>query len=503
MPPYVAVPPVPAGPQRGRPSSKFVAIAALVAVAVAVGAFVGLTSLSSGKKASAPTTTFPATWDPRVTDLVHFDEVQRGLDYTHPVKVVFLSTAAFKKRVTTDDTKLTAKDRLEIQHGLEELRALGMVEGQVDLFAKMNQLAAASTLAFYDDKKKEIVIPGQTLDVEQRVTLAHELTHTLDDEKFDLAKVNKVGDKHDTDAVTALIEGDARWVEDQYVAKLSATDRRGYLQSQQTAGDPGALDGVPKIFETLQQWPYDFGPLFIDVLHQLGGAAKVNSAFTNPPIDEEQVIDPIAYVNGDLPAAISTPKLPKGAKKIDSSKEFGALAWFMMLSERIDPHVALRATLGWGADSYADATENGRTCIEVHYRGETRHDNAEMLTALHQWIAALPRGMASVKANSDNTLSLHSCDPGAGAKVVTDHSVDAYQLLLFRATLIDQVMKSPGVTATLATCAADAVVAQTTIADLAKPTGPPVLSNLQAMRQIGSDCRATPDTAVPSNEIDK
>jgi hypothetical protein len=90
---------------------------------------------------------------------------------------------------------------------------MGMVEGKLDLLAKVNQLAAASTLAFYDFTKKEIVIPGQTLDVEQRVTLAHELTHTLDDEHFNLTKVRKVGDKYDTDAVTALVEGDAVSVE--------------------------------------------------------------------------------------------------------------------------------------------------------------------------------------------------------------------------------------------------------------------------------------------------
>jgi hypothetical protein len=470
---------------------------------VLVAAAIGLSSLGSGHKAaSAPATSFPASWDPRVIDIVRFDSGQRGLDYTHPVKVVFLSKAAFEKRVTTDNSKLTAKDKRELQRALEEARAIGLVEGKVDLLAKLNQLTGSTTLAFYDITKKQVVIPAGPLGVEQQVTLAHELTHTLDDEKFDLTKVNRVGDKHDTDAVTAVVEGDARWVEDHYVAKLSAADRSAYLRSQQTAGDPGALDGVPKIFEALQQWPYDFGPLFIDELHELGGTSKVNAAFTNPPVDEEQVIDPIAYLNGDLPAAISMPVLPKGAKKLDSSKEFGALAWFMMLSERIDPHVALRATLGWGADSYTDATENGKTCIEVHYRGETRHDNAEMLTALHQWIAALPRGMAEVRANSDNTLSLHSCDPGENAKVVTDHSVDAYQLLLFRATLIDQIVKT-GADVTLATCAADAVVARTTLADLARPTGPPVLSNRQAMQQIGSNCRVTAGTGVPRDEIDK
>jgi hypothetical protein len=504
-PPPPGQPPSPtsSGPGHRRPPTGLIALAAVVAVAVAFGALVGLTELgSNGHRASAPTTTFPATWDPRVTDLVHFDSFHRNLDYTHPVKVVFLSDAAFKKRVTTDDSKLTAKDRRDLQNAVEELRALGMVQGKLDLLAKVNQLKGSTTLAFYDDAKKEIVIPGQTLDIEQRVTLAHELTHTLDDEHYNLAKLNKIGDKHDTDAVTALVEGDAVWVENQYVAKLSATDRRAYERSQQTQVSPGALKGVPKIFEILQQWPYDFGPLFIDVLHAQGGASRVDAAFRSPPIDEEQVIDPLAYLNGDQPGPIAAPVLPHGAKKLDSSKEFGALMWYLVLAERIDPHVALKATLGWGADSYTDAREGNHTCVEVHYRGETRRDNTEMLKALHQWIAALPKGMATVRANKDDTLSLHSCDPGVTARVVTDRSIPAYELLLFRDQLIAELVKA-GADPAVATCAADAVTDQASVADLVAGKGPAVLSNVPAMAQIGATCRVIPTTVAPLDKIDK
>jgi hypothetical protein len=501
---HLAAPAASGGPGHRRPSSGVVGLAAVLAVAVAVGAFVGLAGLGSkGHHAAATTTTtFPATWDPRVDDLVRFDANARGLDYTHPVKVVFLSAAAFKKRVTTDASKLTAKDRRDLQDQLEELRALGMVQGNVDLFAKENQLSGATTEAFYDPDKKEVVVPGATLDVEQRVTLAHELTHTLDDEHFDLSKLAKVGDQHDTDAVTALIEGDAVWVQNKYEAQLSASDLRAYERSQETAVSPGGLAGVPKIFEVLSEWPYDFGPLFVDILREDGGQARLDRAFRSPPIDEEQVIDPIAYLDGDQPGPISAPTLPHGAKKLDGGKEFGSLAWFQILSERIDPHVALKATLGWGADSYIDAREGTKTCVEVHYRGETKQDNVEMLGALHQWIAALPKGMASVTENSDNTLQLHSCDPGSSAKVVTNRSIQAYQLLLFRDVLIDQFMKAKA-TPYIATCAADAVIDQTSVADLVAGKTPAVLTNAPAVARIAISCRATSGTVVGTNEIDR
>jgi hypothetical protein len=491
----------PAGTRR-RPSTGLIALSAVVAVAVGVGAFVGLSGLgsSSHHAASTTTTTFPATWDPRVADLVHFDSGQRSLGYTHPVKVVFLSEAAFKKRVTNDG-KLTAKDRRDLQTALAELRAMGMVQGNPDLLAESNQLSGATTLAYYDDTKKEVVVPGSTLDVEERVTLAHELTHTLDDEHFDLAKLNRIGSQHDTDAVTALIEGDAVWVQNKYVATLSPADHLAYERSQNTAVSPGALNGVPKIFEILDEWPYDFGPLFVDILNAEGGEAKVDAAFGSPPIDEAQVIDPISYLQGDQPAPISQPVLPRGAKKLDSGKEFGALAWFLVLSERIDPHVALKAALGWGADAYTEEQQGSKTCIEIHYRGETRHANADMLSALHQWIAALPNGMATVTANQDNTLLLESCDPGAAAKTVTNRSVAAYELLLFRDTLIDEFVRA-GADPEVATCVSDAVTAQSSVADIDAGKTPAVLTDVAAIRQIAATCRATAGTTA-ADEIDQ
>lgn len=511
--PPAPVPPAPPGveaapgapgsppPPRRRSSASLVAVAALVVVVLAVAALVGLSAGSDNKKASVPTTTFPATWDPRVTDLIQFDSAERKLEYTHPVKVAFLSDAEFKKRVTTEDSKLTAKDRSDLRHATEELRALGMLEGKVDLFARLNQLNGSSILAFYDAKKKEVVIPGSTLDVEQKVTLSHELTHTLDDEHFDLTRLDKLGEAHGTDAITALVEGDATWVENRYIAKLSAADRKAYEKSQQSQASPDAFAGIPKIIEVLQQWPYDFGEQFVSILQKEGGRSRVDAAFKSPPVAQEQVIDPIAFLQNDRPGAISMPVLPRGVKKLDSGKEFGALMWYLVLSERIDAHVALKAALGWGADAYAVATESGRTCIDVHYRGETRRDNTEMMTALRAWIAALPKGMATAKANSDDTLSLHSCDPGVAAKVVTDRSIAAYQLLLFRAEVVKEFMDA-GLTPRLATCAADGVTGRTKLSELSG-NGPAVLQDAAALRQIGVGCRATIATGSPADKIDK
>jgi len=475
-------------------------IATIVTIAIVAAAIGGLSMLSSSHKASAPTTTFPATWDPRVIDMVQFDAKERGLEYDHPVQVVYLPKAEFVKRLN-DESKLTAKDRKQIQGEGEALRALGMVQGNFDLLKQTEKLQGETVEAYYDFDKKQIVIPGDTVTLADRVTLAHELTHTLDDQHFDLTKVQKVADAHDTDAVDALVEGDATRVQNDFEAKLSASDRRAYQRSQDSAVSGDDLKGVPKVLALEEGWPYDIGPAFVEVLKKVGGEARVNDAFRSPPVDEEQVIDPITYLDNDKPGAIAMPALPKGATEIDSSKEFGALQWLLVLSERINPHVALQAALGWGADAYRVAREGTHTCVEINYRGETRRDNAQMLTALHQWIAALPKGMASVKSNSDNTLSLHSCDPGSSAKLVTNHFSLGYGLLEFRYGIIEGVVKG-GAPPAFATCYADAVTARVGATDLAADRTPAVAENPTLLGQLAAGCRDHPAPLYPSDEID-
>jgi hypothetical protein len=99
-------------------------------------------------------------------------------------------------------------------------------------------------------------------------------------------------------------------------------------------------------------------------------------------------------------------------------------------------------------------------------------------------------------------LSLHSCDPGVTAKVVTDRSIAAYQLLVFRDQLIGEFVRA-GTTTNVATCASDAVSAQASIADLSVGKGPAVLTNLVALRQIVVDCNSPGRDTVPLDQIDQ
>ena len=148
-----------------------------------------------------------------------FVQKARKLEFTHPIPVEFLSDAAFKKRVRHDDAKVTASDRRDAKRYVAELRALGLLQGNVDLIGAEKNLSGVDTLGYYDQDAKKMVIRGKNLaDVATRVTVVHELTHALQDQHFDLNKLTDATKTSGADtALTALIEGDAVRVENKYV----------------------------------------------------------------------------------------------------------------------------------------------------------------------------------------------------------------------------------------------------------------------------------------------
>src|SRR4051794_37308328 len=99
----------------------------------------------------------PSHWDPRIADLARFVEKHRGLRYDHPVRAEFLSDKAFRARVTNDD-ELSAEDEASIHHYEGLFRALGLVEGKVDLRASENQLAGEGVIGLYVPEEDRIYI---------------------------------------------------------------------------------------------------------------------------------------------------------------------------------------------------------------------------------------------------------------------------------------------------------------------------------------------------------
>jgi hypothetical protein len=460
--------PDPPPPRRRWP---YVAIALAVVAAAAVGAV--LLARDHGPKGPP----HPSKWDSRVQKYVDFVEKKRDLEFKHPVYVDFLSDADFTKQVTTDPDKLTDEDRDELDRATGLLRALGMVEGDLDLFDKSNELQGKGVIGFYSYDDERLRIRGTEITPAVESTIVHELTHALQDQNFDLGKRFEELDKADdanasaaADGFHALVEGDARRIETKWRDSLSA-DARAALDKEQKHGskgfDRGAKD-IPDVLVTMMAAPYDLGQALLAVAVQQGGDSAVDDLFRSPPKTEEQQLDPWTLVvdhQGYL--TVPKPDLPDGVKAFDDGA-FGSLGWLLMLSERLPTQQALTAVDGWGGDSYAAYERDGVSCVSMNWRGDTPSDLTPMRLALKAWAKKGPKGAARV-VKHDQTLAFRSCDPGKdAAKVASGKSMDAVSLALARTYLSLQMVKV-GADVEVARCGADRLVREFTVAQLNNP----------------------------------
>jgi hypothetical protein len=420
---------------------------------------------------------------------VSFVERTRGLHFEHPVTVDFVPESAFKRQVTTDEDELTDEEKTDLENSVAFLRSLGLVEGNVDLFDAMNQQTSEGVLAFYSPETKKITIRGTTLDVATRVTVVHEMTHALQDQHFDLTAMRKLDHDDESGAITALIEGDATDVENTYIDSLTKAEQREYRTENDRAVDGADFDGVPPVVRIMFGAPYQFGPALVSVLKAEDGQNAVDGAFHDPPTATEHIFNPASYIDDDQPEHVERPRLPSGAKKTDSG-EFEPLGWYIMLSERIDAHEALRVADGWGGDEYVSyRTDDGDRCTQIRYRGETSRDTDAMHDALDEWLDALPTRFASVR-DEGSTLLFESCDPGEKAHVATGRSLDAISLPTARSEILRELLESDA-PIDVASCVANDIVDQATVEQLNDPTGGAFASpeGQQHIRDIVFACR--------------
>ena len=239
--------PVPAPPRVDLEPSRSIAIVVFAAL-LALAAGTGFVTASAGRS------WFPSRWDARVAPIA--DEVARlrGLDFLHPVPIEYLSPADFEKRLGTDGN-VSASERAEVEREESVFRSLGLIGGKVDLLKAYDTSASSSTLAYYDPARQDIIVRGTTLDAEHRVTIAHELTHVLQDQHFDLRKLQKAArdsDTTDSDALTALVEGDAVRIQDDYLARLPPADQKEYQREYDAEGTRIGKEtaSVPDIVES-------------------------------------------------------------------------------------------------------------------------------------------------------------------------------------------------------------------------------------------------------------
>jgi uncharacterized protein DUF955 len=247
------------------------------------------------------------------------------------------------------------------------LKKFGFVPQDFDLAGTTVDLLTEQAAAFYDYDKKKLFITETTSEETQEPVLAHELSHAIADQNFNLSKFIRQGRKSDDGATArlAVMEGQATWLMSEFLARKlgqSLKDSPSLVSMMsamsQTAGQFPVFDKSPLYLRRTLVFPYTKGMLFQNAVLQRDGEEGFGEVFRRPPLSTQQIIHPERYfdqVPPDLPR-IPEAKLPRGYKALVG----GTLG-------ELDHEVLLEQYLG----------ESAATEIAPHWRGasfELRED---------------------------------------------------------------------------------------------------------------------------------
>jgi hypothetical protein len=264
---------------------------------------------------------------------------------------------------------------------------LGLVPAGFDYEQAVFALVETSLAGLYDPRREVLYVAEDQSDDELVHTLAHELTHALQDQAHDLDSVAeyRANDGDATAAVLALAEGEALAVSEAAVPLMRPAERA--LGSDSPTRDPsGKLDAVPPIVLRSLLAPYVDGRAFVDALRSERGWTGVDEAWRVRPVSTEQLLHPSKWRAGELPEDV---RLGLGlAKECEFSDRMGEQAVRLVFEEWQDASAASVAASDWAGDQWALCGPAGARRLVWRLRWDTV---AAADRGWNAWLSALRR----------------------------------------------------------------------------------------------------------------
>ena len=239
------------------------------------------------------------------------------------------------------------------------LKAFGLAPKDFAYRSFLIKLLTEQVAGYYDPKAQQFYL-ADWIELEgQKPVMAHELTHALQDQHFNLKRFEKwpKGDSDAELAAHALIEGDATLAMTIYMAKnpLIALAFMRTLGGQETATEQ--FKQAPRAVRESLLFPYEEGSQWATQLYKKGGWQLVSQAFSKLPQSTEQILHAEKYFVYESPQKLTLPEfknvLGPNWKQIDSDVN-GEWGCYLILDEFLnDTAESKRAAAGWGGDRYA------------------------------------------------------------------------------------------------------------------------------------------------------
>jgi hypothetical protein len=308
----------------------------------------------------------------------------RKLSFKHEVKRDVTRREQLKELLLKEiDQDLTPE---EFRANELAMKAFGLIPPSLDLKALLVQVYSEEIAAFYDPKTKTMhLIEEPEPDAqkkpsflerllgkrggfdkdENKSVIAHELTHALADQHYDLEGLHAAA-KHDDDralAVSALIEGEATlammgagmddW-EGVKVVKMPAEDLErslDFITPFLSFMGGKSLKSAPPIIAETMTFPYFRGMVFCAKLTNNDGWKAVDKAYRDPPVSTEQILHPDKFLSErDDPTLLDLGTFSLGPQWQEVGRNvLGELQIAIMLRR----YQGKEAAAGWDGDRYA------------------------------------------------------------------------------------------------------------------------------------------------------
>lgn len=360
--------------------------------------------------------------------------VLRGLTPRARIPRVFMTRAELRDYLLAESSYTADDERRE----RAILQALDMDDGS-DLRASQIDTLAKSILGFYDHETKDLVIVTDraTMGVSDRVTYAHEFTHSLQDQAYDLGALfaRAKGNTDYSTAIRALVEGDATMSMGLYArAHLSAMDLATYqleqIQNVDLSGLMGAGVGGPLV-ESAMAFPYTDGASFVDALYQQGGWRAVDAAFARPPRSTEQVLHVESFLRNDEPVVLRLPNVAAGGWQVVTEDTLGELYLRIYLERYVPLTEALWAAKGWGGDRYQVLRDGqGRVALVLQTAWDSSFAAQRFFQSYRAFVAARGGGAPQIVSGDEDhgrwqLADRHYYAARVGQQVLIVHAPDA------------------------------------------------------------------------------
>jgi hypothetical protein len=382
-------------------------------LAIPLAALVACSPTPSVAPTAGPTATPEASVDAAAVYAAIAAQVEaiRGLQPKGDVAPVLLDDAQLRANLTADFDTDNPAPQLAASEAI--LTALGLLPVGTSLRQAYLDLESGQVAGYYSPDRDQLFVVSRSggIGATQRVTYAHEFTHQLQDQNFDLGSLHlDATDQSDRSlARLSLVEGDAVETQTTWMStNLTAQDLAQLLADASDPAAMAAIERAPAVLRTTSLTPYTAGLAFVDRLKASGGEAAVNAAFVDPPDSMEQVLHPDKYLTRERSLAVALPAhleraLGTGwsATSQDTLGELLLREW--LVEGGVAAPTAAAAAAGWGGDrlELLDGP-NGDVALAVVTAWDTPADASEFATAANE---ALPHvnGVSRVAAVAGST----------------------------------------------------------------------------------------------------